>query len=176
MPIKLLLHYSIWDVRIPEKRKMYPYAILVNIVFLALLAEAMIECVMRVGYMMGANPTIMGLTFAAVGTSLPNIWSAMLVARQGDGDTAVSCALGSNTFNIYIGLACPWLAWTLIYGKPYYGIQDSGIVVLLLILIWVILIYCIVIILHGWELRMWMAPVMNATYISIIIYCISTLG
>ena len=50
----------------------------------------------------------MGLTLTAGGTSLPNMFSSMIVAKQGLGTMSVSNAFGSNTFNIFIALALPW--------------------------------------------------------------------
>jgi sodium/potassium/calcium exchanger 2 len=46
----------------------------------------------------------MGLTFLAAGTSVPDMLSAIIVAQQGFGDKAVSSTLGSNVFDINIGL------------------------------------------------------------------------
>ncbi len=39
---------------------------------------------------------------------------------------AISNALGSNTFNIYICLGLPWLFYTAAYNKPYDRLQNGG--------------------------------------------------
>ena len=61
------------------------------------------------GCLMEIDPDLMGLTVTAIGTSLPNLFASVLVARQGLGNMAVSNAFGSNTFNIFIALGVPWL-------------------------------------------------------------------
>ena len=60
------------------------------------------------GCILGIPEDIMGLTLTAGGTSLPNMFSSMIVAKQGLGTMSVSNAFGSNTFNIFIALALPW--------------------------------------------------------------------
>ena len=46
---------------------------------------------------------IMGLTFLAAGTSIPDLITSVLVARKGFGDMAVSSSIGSNLFDVTIG-------------------------------------------------------------------------
>ena len=60
----------------------------------------------------------MGLTFTAIGTSLPNLFASVLVAKQGLGNMAVSNAFGSNTFNIFVALGFPWFARPLLPPCP----------------------------------------------------------
>merc|ERR1711998_526732 len=42
------------------------------------------------------------------GTSIPDALGSISVAQDGEGDTAVSNAVGSNVFDICIGLGLPW--------------------------------------------------------------------
>ena len=48
---------------------------------------------------------------------LPFLFSLLLfvVAKQGFGDKAVSSSIGSNVFDICIGLALPWLLFNMVY-------------------------------------------------------------
>ena len=48
----------------------------------------------------------MGLTFLAAGTSVPDLITSVLVAKQGKGDMAVSSSVGSNIFDVTVG----WVA------------------------------------------------------------------
>jgi Ca2+/Na+ antiporter len=59
----------------------------------------------------GISDFIMGVVFAAAGTSFPNVFASMVVARQGLGNAAISNALGGNVFNIFMGLGFPWLCY-----------------------------------------------------------------
>jgi len=51
----------------------------------------------------------------AAGTSVPDAIGSLLVARDGQGDMAVSNAIGSNVFDILLGLGLPWALSGLIW-------------------------------------------------------------
>ena len=59
----------------------------------------------------------MGLTFLAAGTSVPGLLTSVLVAMKGEGDMAVSSSIGSNIFDVTVGLPLPWLVFTLVKQK-----------------------------------------------------------
>ena len=46
------------------------------------------------GFLIGVPPTIMGLTFLAAGTSVPDLITSVIVAKKGFGDMAVSSSIG----------------------------------------------------------------------------------
>merc|ERR1712194_972531 len=50
-----------------------------------------------------------GFTVAAAGTSFPNVFSGMVVSRQGKTTMALANALGANVQNVFLALALPWL-------------------------------------------------------------------
>jgi len=77
--------------------------------WLAVLAFGMTECVEYLGCAIAIEPTAMGLSLGAIGTSFPNLYASILVAKAGDGVTAVCQAIASNTFNICIGLGVFWM-------------------------------------------------------------------
>ncbi|KQS70391.1 uncharacterized protein Dere_GG24012, isoform G [Drosophila erecta] len=62
--------------------------------------------------------SVMGLTFLAAGTSIPDLITSVIVARKGFGDMAVSSSVGSNIFDVTVGLPIPWLLYGIIYGAP----------------------------------------------------------
>eukprot|EP00051_Salpingoeca_urceolata_P021370 m.334324 g.334324 ORF g.334324 m.334324 type:complete len:260 (-) comp19785_c0_seq2:121-900(-) len=64
----------------------------------------------------GVDDYVMGLVVVAAGTSVPDALSSILVARDGFGDMAVSNAIGSNIFDINLGLGAPFLLKVLIDG------------------------------------------------------------
>ncbi|NXR99259.1 NCKX4 protein, partial [Oxylabes madagascariensis] len=55
-----------------------------------------------IGYTLGIPDVIMGITFLAAGTSVPDCMASLIVARQ------VSNTVGSNVFDILVGLGVPW--------------------------------------------------------------------
>lgn len=60
--------------------------------------------------MLRIQDAVMGLTFLAAGTSVPDLLTSVIVARQGHGDMAVSSSIGSNIFDVLVGLPFPWYA------------------------------------------------------------------
>lgn len=172
-PLKILLYLTCPDVRLPQHRHRFGTTIFICVIWLALLAFVMVDCLEALGFLMGSTPGVMGLTFSAVGTSFPNLWSSMIVARQGLGDMAVSNAFGSNTFNIFIGLGVPWLVYQFTNGfNPYSQLQSSGIVLQLFVLMVILVIFVAMVIASDWKLKFWMGPLFIAVYFAVIIFCI----
>ena len=50
---------------------------------------------------------------------MPDALSSIIVAKEGKGDMAVCNALGSNIFNILLGLGLPWWVKISQTGEPY---------------------------------------------------------
>merc|ERR1719195_2349148 len=65
----------------------------------------------------GLSQSTMGITFLAAGTSVPDLITSVIVARAGHGDMAVSSSIGSNLFDVTVGLPLPWLLYTIIFGR-----------------------------------------------------------
>jgi cation:H+ antiporter len=61
----------------------------------------------------GLSETVIGLTLIAVGTSLPELATAIVAARHGHADVALGNALGSNIFNLLLVLGVFALATPL---------------------------------------------------------------
>ncbi len=57
------------------------------------------------------------LFFFFLGTSVPDLLTSIIVAKHGEGDMAVSSSIGSNIFDVLVGLPLPWF---------FYGIINDG--------------------------------------------------
>lgn len=107
---KRLLSFVIPAVETPaQRRKNYLATFALSIVVIAGLSYVLVESAVGAAQMLNISPAIIALTLLAAGTSVPDFISSVLVAKQGRGDMAVSNAVGSNIFNILIGLGAPWL-------------------------------------------------------------------
>lgn len=104
-PLLVLFKYSILDVRKKKWTNFYPITMTTTVVWLAVMAEGMMTGAETSGCIMQIPQDVMGLTVAAAGTSLPNLFASLIVAKQGLGNMSVSNAFGSNTFNIFVALA-----------------------------------------------------------------------
>lgn len=96
-----------------------------SILWIAVYSYLMVTWATIIGAAVGIPDIIMGLTFLAAGTSVPDLLSSVIVARQGLGDMAVSSSIGSNIFDVTVGLPVPWLLFIMIYNKPVY-VDSTG--------------------------------------------------
>merc|ERR1719162_2148190 len=79
-----------------------------SILFIGLCTYVMVDATNRVGIILHIPQLAMALVFLAAGTSIPDALGSIAVAKQGEGDMAVANALGSNIFDILVGLGLPW--------------------------------------------------------------------
>ena len=119
--IKAMVFTTTPNVLIKANEKYYPVTIVVSMVWLAVFAILMTDVIEYLGCGIGIDPTVMGLSLGAIGTSFPNLYASILVAKSGQGGMAICQAIASNTFNICICLALLWLFHTIGLGGCDYG-------------------------------------------------------
>lgn len=175
LPVKVCLYYTVPDVRIKGGEERYPYTILMCFFWLAMFSFVMTECLETLGSLVGISPIIMGITFSAAGTSFPNVFASMVVARQGLGNCAVSNALGGNVFNVFMGLGLPWFFYTLIggqdvYNEVFYGMAAGGVLFPVIILAGLLVGFMILLLFSGMRLYKWHAYLFIALYCAFLVW------
>merc|ERR1712130_62756 len=95
-----------------------------SIVWLGIYSYLMVWWATVIGRIIGIPDSIMGLTILAAGTSVPDLITSVIVAKQGQGDMAVSSSIGYNIFDVLIGLPLPWLCHNLAYGTITVGADN----------------------------------------------------
>jgi len=80
----------------------------ISLIHITWISYFMVEMMLKIGCLWGIPDVVMGLTFLAMGTSIPDALGSISVAQDGEGDMAVSNAVGSNVFDICMGLGLPW--------------------------------------------------------------------
>ncbi|XP_012657310.1 sodium/potassium/calcium exchanger 1 isoform X2 [Otolemur garnettii] len=142
LPIVFPLWLTVPDVRRQESRKFFVITFLGSIIWIAMFSYLMVWWAHQVGETIGISEEIMGLTILAAGTSIPDLITSVIVARKGLGDMAVSSSVGSNIFDITVGLPVPWLLFSLINKLQPVPVSSNGlfcaIVLLFLMLLFVI--------------------------------------
>jgi len=108
-PARFFLSVTIPDCREHRFRKWYPITFLMCIVWIAGLSYIVSWMMTVIGHTLQVPDSVMGLTFLAAGTSVPEAVSSIIVSRQGLGSMGISNSIGSNTFDILICLGLPWL-------------------------------------------------------------------
>jgi len=129
LPLSTLFHYSI-----PTAKESYLLTFFNSIVWIGVLSYFMVTWASKLGCIWNIHPAIMGVTVLAAGTSVPDAIGSLLVAREGKGDMAVSNAIGSNVFDILLGLGLPWLLSATIYGSSGLSVDAENLVPLSIIL------------------------------------------
>ena len=126
LPMTCLFYVTIPDCRKSRWEKWYLVSFFISVFWIAILSYVLVWMVSIIGFTLGISDVIMGLTFMAAGTSVPDGISSLIVARQGDGDMAVSNTIGSNVFDILLCLGLPWLLKTTVVDLGGYVDVLSG--------------------------------------------------
>ncbi|MBN3325444.1 NCKX4 protein, partial [Atractosteus spatula] len=128
-PVLLLLYFTVPNCSKPRWEKFFMLSFSLSTLWIAIFSYVMVWMVTIIGYTLGIPDVIMGITFLAAGTSVPDCIASLIVARQGLGDMAVSNTIGSNVFDILVGLGVPWGIQTLAvnYGSEV-KINSRGLV------------------------------------------------
>lgn len=152
-PLVFCMAVTIPDVRIPGRGKWCYLAFVLSIAWIGGFSYFMVQWAEIIGNTLGIPTVIMGLTILAAGTSVPDLLSSVIVARRGSGDMAVSSSIGSNIFDILVGLPVPWLIFTVWPTTDrFVTIGTDNIFVYLLILLAMLLFVLVCVHLQGWKL------------------------
>ena len=123
LPLVLPLWLTLPDTRKQESRKFFPISFIGSILWIAVFSYLMVWWATISGEAFSIPPgvkkilsskftifhteikffQVMGLTFLAAGTSIPDLFTSVIVARKGFGDMAVSSSVGSNIFDVTVG-------------------------------------------------------------------------
>jgi len=107
-PVKFFLKVTIPDMDNHRLQGWYPVSFVMSMVWLSFFAFSVITACDGIHRDFGISTEVLGFTIAAAGTSLPNVFSGMVVARQGKTTMAIANALGANVQNVFLALAIPW--------------------------------------------------------------------
>uniref|UniRef100_A0A3Q3RPJ3 Solute carrier family 24 member 4b n=1 Tax=Mastacembelus armatus TaxID=205130 RepID=A0A3Q3RPJ3_9TELE len=154
-PLLLLLYFTVPNCAKPRWEKYFMLSFILSTVWIAVFSYLMVWMVTIIGYTLGIPDVIMGITFLAAGTSVPDCIASLIVARQGLGDMAVSNTIGSNVFDILVGLGVPWAIQTICvsYGSVVM-INSRGLVYSVVLLLGSVALTVLGIHLNKWRLDM----------------------
>ncbi|XP_061668762.1 sodium/potassium/calcium exchanger 4 isoform X1 [Syngnathoides biaculeatus] len=152
-PLLLLLFLTVPNCGKPRWERCFMVSFILSTVWIAVFSYLMVWMVTIIGYTLGIPDVIMGITFLAAGTSVPDCIASLIVARQGLGDMAVSNTIGSNVFDILVGLGVPWALQTMCvnYGSEVM-INSRGLVYSVVLLLGSVALTVLGIHLNKWRL------------------------
>ncbi|XP_035788502.1 sodium/potassium/calcium exchanger 4-like isoform X3 [Anopheles albimanus] len=130
-PIHLLFMFTIPNCEKPRFRNWFPLTFTMCIVWIGSLSYVVAWMITIIGDTLKIPDSVMGITFLAAGTSVPEAVSSVIVAKQGHGSMGISNSIGSNTFDILLCLGLPWFikaAFSPIKpGHHWVGINSAGL-------------------------------------------------
>jgi K+-dependent Na+/Ca+ exchanger-like protein len=165
------LSFFIPDVTKATKTAEYRTAILAftaAIVWIGLLSFVLVEVAVHIADILHIPAAIVALTVIAAGTSIPDLLASIAVAKQGRGDMAVSNGIGSNIFDILIGLGLPWAVILTLNGGVVEVSTDNLMASIFLLFATVIAIFTLLV-LRKWVLGRksgWLLILLYVAYIA----------
>jgi len=179
-PLSLGMWLTIPDCRREMFKKWWLATFFMCIVWIGALAFIMVWMITEFGIQYEVRDTIMGITLLAAGTSIPDALSSVAVARRGHGDMAVSSSIGSNIFDILIGLPLPWFIYGAIMrpaigpdlGAPYVVIKSESLAVMILSLFVMVALVVTTIHISGWILSVKLGIMMMVLYGIFLMLCL----
>jgi len=98
---------------------------LASIGIISLLSWLLVDSAIGISATLRIPELLVGITIVAIGTSVPDLISSVIVAKQGRHGMAINNAIGSNIFDILIGLGLPFLLYGLIHGSGFKLAKDD---------------------------------------------------
>jgi len=146
---------------------------IMSIMWIGLLSFIMVWMAELFGTACSIPPPVMGLTILAAGTSIPDTIASVNVGKAGKGDMAVSNSIGSNVFDILIGLGVPWFIKTVIMSTNVIIGSDS-LAISVMILFITVAIVVMSIHLSGWYLTKKVGYFLLSMYVLYVIQALLT--
>nr|XP_033806762.1 sodium/potassium/calcium exchanger 4 isoform X2 [Geotrypetes seraphini] len=152
-PLICVMYFTIPNCNKPRWENLFMLTFILSTLWIAIFSYIMVWMVTVIGYTLGIPDVIMGITFLAAGTSVPDCMASLIVARQGLGDMAVSNSIGSNVFDILVGLGVPWGLKTMVldYGSNV-RINSRGLIYSVILLLGSVALSVIGIHVNKWKL------------------------
>lgn len=165
-PLDLLL-----DKLFPSSKHYY-FVFLISIAVIAGLSWILVESAIGISHILGIPEVIIALTILAAGTSIPDLISSVIVAKQGRGGMAISNAIGSNIFDILICLGVPWVL-ILSLSKSTISVSTANIFSSLILLFATVFVIFFLLLAHKWKIGRRAGYFLIGLYVAYLVWAIS---
>lgn len=174
-PLKIVLKYTIPDLRYKGVKALLGGKIVVVSFVLCLVhitagSYCMVWWATRLGETWNIDSAIMGLTILAAGTSIPDLLTSVIVAKNGFGDMAISSSVGSNIFDITVGLPVPWFFGSaILYNFDGVKVISEGLSCSISLLLFMLVVLVMSIIITGWKMNNLFGFLMMLLYVVFVV-------
>ncbi|MBD3245276.1 MAG: calcium/sodium antiporter [Candidatus Moranbacteria bacterium] len=155
----------------PSKKHFY-LIFIISIIYIAGLSWVLVESAIEVARFLNIPSAIIALTVLAVGTSIPDLMSSVIVARKGRGGMAISNAIGSNVFDILIGLGFPWALMILIQPQRHISVSTENLLSSIILLFATVLVIFFLLMIQRWKIGKYGGWFLVILYIGYLIWAI----
>lgn len=170
--LALLLSYidKVLDAIFPNPK--YYWAIFLISIFMIMgLSWILINSAVAISVALHVPAVIIGLTVLAIGTSVPDFVSSLIVAKQGRGGMAISNAVGSNIFNILVGLGLPWLL-LIIFSNKIIIVATENLNSSILLLFATIVATLFLLVFRRWRMNRLSGLILIGSYVAYLVWAI----
>ena len=142
---------------------------ILSVIAISISSWALVNSAIEISEILGIPEIIIALTVVAVGTSIPDLVSSAIVAKQGRPGMAVNNAVGSNIFDILIGLGVPFLIYHIL-SEGKLTVTYSELDIAFWFLMGSIIILTLLFILSGWRTNRLFGFFLIFLYITYLVY------
>ncbi|XP_038067443.1 sodium/potassium/calcium exchanger 3-like isoform X2 [Patiria miniata] len=169
-PPSFLFYLTIPNCSLKRWRKWYPVTFVVALAWIGAVTYLLVWMVTILGYAFHVPDSVMGLTLVAAGSSTPDTILSVIAARNGYGDMAICHSIGSNIFDILLGLGLPWFLHSAAVqqGQPVPTYSD-GLTIIAAMLLATVVVSLIIIKLSSFKLNKKIGVVLIVFYVAFLI-------
>ncbi|MCG2698304.1 calcium/sodium antiporter [Candidatus Parcubacteria bacterium] len=146
----------------------------ISIAVIAGLSWVLVESAVAISHILRIPEVIIALTVLAAGTSIPDMISSIIVAKQGRGCMAISNAIGSNIFDILICLGLPWLI-VLSFSGGTIGVSTENLLSSIILLFATVLVIFFLLLARKWKIGHRAGWFLIGLYVAYVVWAISAL-
>uniref|UniRef100_A0A915PAB4 Sodium/calcium exchanger membrane region domain-containing protein n=2 Tax=Meloidogyne TaxID=189290 RepID=A0A915PAB4_9BILA len=164
---------------IEDRKKYAAFTFVGSVIWIALFTYLMVWWASIAGLTLGIPTEVIGLTALAAGTSIPDLITSVIVSRKGLGDMAVSSSIGSNLFDICVGLPIPWLlhfslsvAKKGIKGTDFISVGSNGLLCSIGILFLMLIVLIVSVAITRWKMSKLFGAIMLLAYVFFCVFSV----
>lgn len=126
-PVAFILYMTIPNCK--KYPKMFVFTFIMCLVWLSITSYILAWLITVIGDTLDIPDSVMGLTFLAAGSCVPEAVSSIIVTKQEHAVMGLSSTIASNTFDILLCLGIPWMIKTSIHSSEndFIQINSNGI-------------------------------------------------
>ena len=147
----------------------YIYVFFVSIILIGLFSWVLVESAIGVAGILDIPEAFVAITVLAIGTSIPDLMSSVIVGKQNRGGMAVSNAIGSNVFDILIGLGIPFILMIAFNGGKV-EIETASLIPSTVLLLFSVVLMFVLLIVNKWNIGKKLGGTLVLFYVAYIVW------